>query len=96
MMYGTVLLRTSGVKSRLILYGRVRFEVGLFKGDFSHFILEKNKKNDINIVQDSLDPGPHQSEKQDQDPDSHQSENVEALEGHFRALEGPNLGKSER
>ncbi len=33
-------------------------------------------------------PDPHQSEKQD--PDSHQSEKVEALEGHFGALEGPN------
>jgi hypothetical protein len=43
MMYGTVLLRMSGVKSILILYGRVRFEVGLSKGDFSHFILEKKK-----------------------------------------------------
>jgi hypothetical protein len=32
-----------------------------------------------------------QSEKQD--PDQHQSENVEALEGHFKALEGPNLEK---
>jgi hypothetical protein len=35
----------------------------------------------------------HQSEKQDPfpDPDQHQSEKVEALEGHFRALEGTNL-----
>jgi hypothetical protein len=30
-----------------------------------------------------------------QDPDSHQSEKVEALECHFGALEGPNLGKIE-
>jgi hypothetical protein len=29
------------------------------------------------------------------DPDPHQSEEVEALEGHFEALNGPNLGKSE-
>jgi hypothetical protein len=41
-----------------------------------------------------MDPDPHQSEKQD--PDPHQSEKVEALEGHFGALEGPNLGKRER
>ncbi len=41
----------------------------------------------------NLDPDPHRSEKQD--PDPHQSEKVEALEGHFEALEGPNLGKSE-
>ncbi len=41
-----------------------------------------------------LDPDPHQSEKQD--PDPHQSEKVEALGGHFYALEGPNLKKSER
>jgi hypothetical protein len=34
---------------------------------------------------------PHQSGKLD--PDPHQSEKVEALEGHFKALEGPNLGK---
>jgi hypothetical protein len=33
----------------------------------------------------------YQSEKQD--PDPHQSENVEALECHFGALEGPNLEK---
>jgi hypothetical protein len=39
------------------------------------------------------DPDPHQSEKQD--PDPHQSENVEALESHFKALEGSNLEKSE-
>jgi hypothetical protein len=38
-----------------------------------------------------LDPDPHQSKKQD--PDLHQSEKVEALEGHFGALEGPNLEK---
>jgi hypothetical protein len=37
------------------------------------------------------DPDPHQSEKQD--PDPHQSKNADALEGHFEALEGPNLGK---
>jgi hypothetical protein len=34
---------------------------------------------------------PHQSGKLD--PDPHQSKKVEALEGHFKALEGPNLGK---
>ncbi len=48
------------------------------------------------------DPDPHQKEKQD--PDSHQSEKqfgsassvkVKPLFGHFWALEGPNLGKSE-
>jgi hypothetical protein len=27
------------------------------------------------------------------DPDPHQSEKLEALEGHFGALEGPNLQK---
>ncbi len=46
------------------------------------------------------DPDQHQSGKLDpdlhqQDPDPHQSENVEVLEGHFAALEGPNLEKSE-
>ncbi len=30
------------------------------------------------------------------DPDPHQSEKMEALDGHFGALEGPNLEKSER
>jgi hypothetical protein len=40
-----------------------------------------------------LDPDPRQSEKQDLDP--HQSEKLEALEGHFGALEGLNLEKSE-
>ncbi len=39
-----------------------------------------------------LDPNPHQSEKQV--PDPHQSEKVNAIEGHFGALEGPNLEKS--
>jgi hypothetical protein len=29
------------------------------------------------------------------DPDQHKSEKVEALEGNFGALDGPNLGKSE-
>jgi hypothetical protein len=29
------------------------------------------------------------------DPDPHQSEKVEVFEGHFEALEGPNLAKSE-
>ncbi len=29
------------------------------------------------------------------DPDPHQIEKVEALEGHFGGLEGPNQGKSE-
>jgi hypothetical protein len=42
-----------------------------------------------------LDPDPHQSKKQHPDPDPHQSEKVEALEGHFGELEGPNLDKSE-
>ncbi len=36
-----------------------------------------------------LDPDLHQGEKQD--PDLHQSEKVEALKGHFGALEGLNL-----
>jgi hypothetical protein len=36
---------------------------------------------------------PHYCEKQD--PDPHQSEKVEALEGYFGELEGPNLDKSE-
>jgi hypothetical protein len=42
-----------------------------------------------------MDPGPdpHQSEKHD--PDSQQSKEVEALEGHFGAMEVPNLGKNE-
>jgi hypothetical protein len=35
------------------------------------------------------DPAPHQSEKQD--PDPHQSEKVEAFDGHFGAFEGSNL-----
>jgi hypothetical protein len=40
-----------------------------------------------------LDPDPHlhQSERQVPDPDPHQSDKVEALKGHFGALEGPNL-----
>jgi hypothetical protein len=40
-----------------------------------------------------LDPDldPIRSEKQD--PDPHQSETVEALKGHFEALEDPNLGE---
>jgi hypothetical protein len=42
-----------------------------------------------------LDPDPHQHQSEKQDPDLHQSENVEALEGHFEALEGPNLEKIE-
>jgi hypothetical protein len=42
-----------------------------------------------------LDLDPHRSEKQDPDPDRQQSEKVEALEGHFGALEGPNLEKKE-
>ncbi len=40
-----------------------------------------------------LDPDPHQRGKLD--PDQHQSEKVEALEGHFGALEGTNLEKCE-
>jgi hypothetical protein len=35
------------------------------------------------------------SEQQDPDPDRQESEKVEALEGHFGALEGPNLEKKE-
>jgi hypothetical protein len=38
-----------------------------------------------------LDSDPHQTEKQDPDPDPHLSEKVEALGGHFSALECPNL-----
>jgi hypothetical protein len=41
-----------------------------------------------------LDPDPYLSEKQDPDPDPHRGVKVEALEGHFGALEGSNLGKS--
>ncbi len=43
----------------------------------------------------NLDPDPHQMGMLDLDSDSHQSEKVEALEGHFRALDGPNLVNSE-
>jgi hypothetical protein len=32
-------------------------------------------------------------EKLDPDPDPHQNEKMEALEGHFGALEGPYLGR---
>jgi hypothetical protein len=39
------------------------------------------------------DPNPHNFGKLD--PVPHQSEKVEALEGHFGALEGPNPGESE-
>jgi hypothetical protein len=42
-----------------------------------------------------MDPDPHQTGKLDPDLDPHQSEKVEAFET-FGALEGPNLGKSER
>jgi hypothetical protein len=50
-----------------------------------------------------LDPDPHQSSKmhphqsEQPDPDPHQSNKVKVLhvEGHFEALEGPNMGKSE-
>ncbi len=42
-----------------------------------------------------LDPNQHQSEKQYLDTDPHQTEKVEDLEGHFGALEDPNLGKNE-
>ncbi len=38
-------------------------------------------------------PDPHQSGKLDSDP--HQSEKVEALDGNFGAMEGPNLEKIE-
>jgi hypothetical protein len=41
------------------------------------------------------DPDPHQRGKLDPDPDPHQSEKEEALQDHFGALEGTNLGKSE-
>ncbi len=40
-----------------------------------------------------LDPDPHQSGKLDPDLDPQQSEKVQASEGLFEALEGPNLGK---
>jgi hypothetical protein len=46
-----------------------------------------------------VDPDPHGSldpyhfEKLDPDPSSHQSGKMEALEGHFGELDGPNLGK---
>jgi hypothetical protein len=43
----------------------------------------------------NVDPDPRQSGKLDSDLDPdldpHQNEKVEALEGHFGALEGPNL-----
>jgi hypothetical protein len=42
-----------------------------------------------------LDPDPHQTGKLDPDIDPHRSEKVEALEGHFGALQGPNLEKCE-
>jgi hypothetical protein len=35
-----------------------------------------------------MDLDPHQSEQQDPDLDTHQNEKVEALKGHFGALEG--------
>jgi hypothetical protein len=38
-----------------------------------------------------LGQDPHQIEEQN--PDLHRSEKVEALEDHFGALEGPNLAK---
>ncbi len=38
-----------------------------------------------------LDPDTYQREKQNSDP--HQSQKVEALEGRFGALEGPNLSE---
>ncbi len=43
------------------------------------------------------DPDTHHSGKldPDPDPDPHRSEKMEALEGHFRALKGPNLERSE-
>jgi hypothetical protein len=34
------------------------------------------------------DPNPHHSEKQGPDPEPHQSEKVEALEGHFGEFDG--------
>ncbi len=43
-----------------------------------------------------MDPVQNQSEKQDLDTDPHQRENVEFLEGHFGALVGLSLGKSEQ
>jgi hypothetical protein len=42
-----------------------------------------------------LDPDPHHSEKQDPDEDPHLNKMMEALEGYFGALEGPNLEKSD-
>jgi hypothetical protein len=50
-----------------------------------------------------LDPDPYQSEKLNTDPyqsgkqvpDPHQNEQLEAVEGHFGAFEGPNLDKVE-
>ncbi len=44
-------------------------------------------------LSEKQDPDPHLSEKQDPDPDPHQTEKVGALDGHFAALEGPNMGK---
>ncbi len=41
-----------------------------------------------------LDPDPHQSGKLDTDLDPHQSEKVEALEGHFGTLEGSKSKKN--
>ncbi len=67
----------------------------LFCDLYTQSILTK-ADSDLDNVADS---DPHhfgkldQSEKQDQGP--HQSEKVGALEGHFGALEGPNLGKRE-
>ncbi len=40
------------------------------------------------------DPDPHQIEKKDLDP--LKSEKVEALDGQFGSLEGPNLEKGDR
>jgi hypothetical protein len=57
--------------------------------DSHHF-----EKLDPDIKVESLGPDPHQGEKQDPDPHLHQCEKVEALEGHFGALEGLYLGKS--
>ncbi len=48
------------------------------------------------IVDPDLDPDPHNFGKLNLDPYPHQSEKVEALDGHFRALEVPILEKSER
>ncbi len=57
--------------------------------------LHESEKQDPDPHQsERSDPDPHRSEKK-QDPDPHQSKNVEALDGHYRALGGPTVGKRE-